>query len=81
VHHVEAALDHLLGREHFMKESLRANTEALARHGRGFVPIDENLDAPEIMAQRLGKYAPECSGFTLARRRSSRAAGRRQAAP
>jgi site-specific DNA-methyltransferase (adenine-specific) len=37
--------------------------EAAARHGRGFVLIDESPDAARVMAERLEKYAPELVGF------------------
>ncbi|MBI4704815.1 MAG: site-specific DNA-methyltransferase [Deltaproteobacteria bacterium] len=40
--------------------------EAAARHGRGFVLIDENPEAVAIMARRLAPYSPECLGFVPA---------------
>jgi site-specific DNA-methyltransferase (adenine-specific) len=33
--------------------------EAAARHGRGFVLVDQNPEAVRIMAGRLAAYAPE----------------------
>ena len=33
--------------------------EAAARHGRGFVLVDNNPEAVEIMARRLAPYGPE----------------------
>ncbi len=38
--------------------------EAAARNGRGFVLVDDKLDAVEIAAARLADFAPECVGFT-----------------
>ena len=40
--------------------------EAAARHGGGFVLIDDNLEAVEIAASRLASFGPELVGFTLA---------------
>lgn len=37
--------------------------EAAARHGRGFVLIDDNPQAVEIAAARLAEFEPECVGF------------------
>lgn len=37
--------------------------EAAARHGRGFVLIDNNPEATEIAARRLGAFNPDCVGF------------------
>ncbi|HVS08914.1 MAG TPA: site-specific DNA-methyltransferase [Planctomycetota bacterium] len=37
--------------------------EAAARHGRGFVLVDENPDAAQVMARRLAGWEPECTGF------------------
>lgn len=37
--------------------------EAAARHGRGFVLVDESLEAVTIAARRLAPFAPECVGF------------------
>ena len=42
--------------------------EAAARHGRGFVLIDDNPEAVRVMGERLASYAPECSGFEAAGR-------------
>ncbi len=39
--------------------------EAAAAHGRGFVLIDNHLDAVKIAATRLAAFAPECSGFSM----------------
>jgi site-specific DNA-methyltransferase (adenine-specific) len=36
--------------------------EAAARHGRGFVLVDNNPEAVEIMERRLAAYRPEISG-------------------
>ena len=33
--------------------------EAAARHGRGFVLVDDNPEAVRIMVTRLARYAPE----------------------
>ena len=38
--------------------------EAAARNGRGFVLVDDNIDAVAIAAARLAAFAPECEGFT-----------------
>jgi len=40
--------------------------EAAARHGRGFVLIDDNPEAARVMGARLSGYEPECLGFELA---------------
>ncbi|HKP56178.1 MAG TPA: site-specific DNA-methyltransferase [Polyangiales bacterium] len=37
--------------------------EAAARHGRGFVLIDDNPEAVRVMGERLAGYAPEFGGF------------------
>jgi site-specific DNA-methyltransferase (adenine-specific) len=37
--------------------------EAAARHGRGFVLIDDNPEAARIMGARLARHEPECLGF------------------
>jgi site-specific DNA-methyltransferase (adenine-specific) len=37
--------------------------EAAARHGRGFVLIDNNPDAVELAAARLASFSPELMGF------------------
>ena len=37
-----------------------------AAHGRGFVLVDENLEAVRIAAQRLAEFSPECVNFTVA---------------
>jgi site-specific DNA-methyltransferase (adenine-specific) len=37
--------------------------EAAARHGRGFVLVDDNPEAVEIAAARLARYSPELVGF------------------
>jgi site-specific DNA-methyltransferase (adenine-specific) len=37
--------------------------EAAARHGRGFVLVDDNPEAVQIAAARLAKYSPELVGF------------------
>jgi site-specific DNA-methyltransferase (adenine-specific) len=37
--------------------------DAAARHGRGFVLIDESPEAARVMASRLAPYAPELVGF------------------
>jgi site-specific DNA-methyltransferase (adenine-specific) len=37
--------------------------EAAARHGRGFVLVDNNPEAVEISAARLARYSPELVGF------------------
>ena len=36
---------------------------AAARHGRGFVLIDDNPEAARIMAKRLAPFGPEHVGF------------------
>ncbi len=38
--------------------------EAAARHDRGFVLVDDNPEAAEIMARRLATFAPEQVGFS-----------------
>jgi len=38
--------------------------QAAAAHGRGFVLIDESLDAVQVAAKRLAAFEPECTGFT-----------------
>jgi site-specific DNA-methyltransferase (adenine-specific) len=40
--------------------------EAAARHGRGFVLIDDNPEAARIMGARLAHHEPECVGFERA---------------
>ena len=40
--------------------------DAAARHGRGFVLIDESRDAVRVMAERLARYEPELVGFDAA---------------
>jgi site-specific DNA-methyltransferase (adenine-specific) len=40
--------------------------DAAARHGRGFVLIDDNLEAVTIAAARLAEYQPLCVGFSSA---------------
>ena len=37
--------------------------EAAARHGRGFVLVDDNPDAVRLAAARLAEFEPECVGF------------------
>jgi site-specific DNA-methyltransferase (adenine-specific) len=37
--------------------------EAAARHGRGFVLVDENPEAVQVMGRRLARWEPECAGF------------------
>jgi site-specific DNA-methyltransferase (adenine-specific) len=37
--------------------------EAAARSGRGFVLVDDNLEAVQIAASRLAEFGPECRGF------------------
>jgi site-specific DNA-methyltransferase (adenine-specific) len=37
--------------------------EAAARNGRGFVLVDDNLEAVRIAASRLADFAPVCEGF------------------
>ncbi len=39
--------------------------EAAARHGRGFVLIDNNPEAVQVMATRLADFRPDCDGFTV----------------
>jgi site-specific DNA-methyltransferase (adenine-specific) len=38
--------------------------DAAARHGRGFVLVDDHPDAVRIAARRLASVGPECVGFT-----------------
>jgi site-specific DNA-methyltransferase (adenine-specific) len=45
--------------------------EAAARHGRGFVLIDESEDAARVMANRLAEFAPELVGFDPSERGES----------
>ena len=40
--------------------------EAAARHGRGFVLIDNNPEAVQVAAARLADFHPECDRFTSA---------------
>jgi site-specific DNA-methyltransferase (adenine-specific) len=40
--------------------------EAAARHGRGFVLIDNNPEAVQVAATRLADFHPDCEGFTPA---------------
>ena len=40
--------------------------EAAARLGRGFVLVDDQREAAQLMAARLAAYAPECVGFEAA---------------
>jgi site-specific DNA-methyltransferase (adenine-specific) len=40
--------------------------EAAARHGRGFVLIDNNPEAVQVAATRLTDFHPDCEGFTPA---------------
>ncbi|HXX68840.1 MAG TPA: site-specific DNA-methyltransferase [Polyangiaceae bacterium] len=42
--------------------------EAAARHGRGFVLIDDNPEAVEVAASRLAEFDPQCEGFLLRHR-------------
>ena len=37
--------------------------ESAARHGRGFVLVDDNPEAVDIAAARLAFAQPECVGF------------------
>jgi len=39
--------------------------EAAARHGRGFVLIDNNPDAVQVAATRLADFHPDCDHFTV----------------
>lgn len=41
--------------------------EAAAKHGRGFVLIDESRAAVKTAAKRLAKFTPECVGFRAPR--------------
>ena len=43
--------------------------EAAARHGRGFVLVDESPGAVRIAARRLARWSPECVGFNPPRKR------------
>jgi site-specific DNA-methyltransferase (adenine-specific) len=38
--------------------------ESAARHGRGFVLVDDNVEAVTIAAARLAAFAPDCVGFS-----------------
>jgi site-specific DNA-methyltransferase (adenine-specific) len=38
--------------------------EAAARNGRGFVLVDESLEAVRLAAARLAEFEPSCEGFT-----------------
>ena len=40
--------------------------EAAARHGRGFVLIDNNPEAVQVAATRLADFHPDCDSFTAA---------------
>jgi site-specific DNA-methyltransferase (adenine-specific) len=44
--------------------------DAAARHGRGFVLVDESPAAVRIAARRLARFEPECVGFDPGARRS-----------
>jgi site-specific DNA-methyltransferase (adenine-specific) len=50
--------------------------EAAAKHGRGFVLIDESPEATRVMAKRLAAYEPECVGFVGEARGSTRSVER-----
>ncbi len=39
--------------------------ESAARHGRGFVLVDNNEEAVRIAAARLASFKPECVGFSI----------------
>ncbi len=39
---------------------------AAARHGRGFVLVDDNPEAVRIAARRLAEFEPECAGISFA---------------
>jgi len=39
--------------------------ESAARHGRGFVLVDNNEEAVQIAAARLASFEPECVGFSI----------------
>jgi site-specific DNA-methyltransferase (adenine-specific) len=39
--------------------------EAAARHGRGFVLIDNNPEAVQVAAARLADFRPQCEGFSV----------------
>jgi site-specific DNA-methyltransferase (adenine-specific) len=49
--------------------------EAAAKHGRGFVLIDESQQACAIAARRLARFGPELVGFEARRPRADRAGG------
>jgi site-specific DNA-methyltransferase (adenine-specific) len=38
--------------------------EAAARQGRGFVLIDDNVEAVQVAAARLAEFRPDCVGFS-----------------
>jgi site-specific DNA-methyltransferase (adenine-specific) len=40
--------------------------EAAARQGRGFVLIDDNVEAVQVAAARLAEFRPDCVGFSRA---------------
>jgi site-specific DNA-methyltransferase (adenine-specific) len=40
--------------------------EAAARHGRGFVLVDDNPEAVQIAYGRLSEFDPTCDGFSIA---------------
>ncbi len=40
--------------------------EAAARHGRGFVLIDESIEAVRVTAARLAEFGPTCEEFEVA---------------
>jgi site-specific DNA-methyltransferase (adenine-specific) len=40
--------------------------EAAARHGRGFVLVDNNPEALKVAAARLADFHPQCEGFAAA---------------
>jgi site-specific DNA-methyltransferase (adenine-specific) len=48
--------------------------EAAARHGRGFVLVDQSRDAVRVMAKRLASFDPKLVGFEPAGESSSDAA-------
>ncbi len=39
--------------------------EAAARHGRGFVLVDNNPEAVRVTAARLAEFHPQCEGFSV----------------
>jgi site-specific DNA-methyltransferase (adenine-specific) len=45
--------------------------EAAAKHGRGFVLIDESQEAARVMARRLARFAPEHVGFEWVPKRTA----------